>query len=124
MYQKNRKNKVFQNYIYFIFIFVLLSYYIYLQSFSGFHLRYSGYTTEYLHQLFIPVLFFGLSYNKLTKKSNRTNYLLLIIVFTYAAFLGKFRADVLAIIIGLLFLINFNFRNDSKLKKAHEEAYK
>jgi hypothetical protein len=94
---------------------LLLSYYIYLKNFSGFHLRYSGYTAAFLHQLFLPVLFFGLSYNKLTKKSNRTNYLLLIIVFTYGAFLGKFRADVLAIIIGLLFLINFNFRNDSKL---------
>jgi len=110
-----RKNKVFQNYIYFIFIFVLLSYYIYLQSFSGFHLRYSGYTTEYLHQLFIPVLFFGLSYNKITKNSNQTLFSILLIVLFYVVFLGKSRAPSLAIIIGLIFLINLNIRNDSKL---------
>ena len=109
-----RRKIIFEHYMYIIFFFLLLSYYIYLKNFSGFHLRYSGYTAAFLHQLFLPVLFFGLSYNRLTNKSNRTNYLLLIIVFTYGAFLGKFRADVLAIIIGLLFLINFNFRNDSK----------
>ena len=110
-----RRKIIFERYIYIIFFFLLLSYYIYLKNFSGFHLRYSGYTIGFLHQLFLPVLFFGLSYNRLTNKSNRTNYLLLIIVFTYGAFFGKFRAVVLAIIIGLLFLINFNFRNDSKL---------
>ena len=108
-----RRKIIFEHYMYIIFFFLLLSYYIYLKNFSGFHLRYSGYTAAFLHQLFLPVLFFGLSYNRLTNKSNRTNYLLLIIVFTYGAFLGKFRSDVLAIIIGLLFLRNFNFRNDS-----------
>ena len=110
-----RRKIIFERYIYIIFFFLLLSYCIYLKNFSGFHLRYSGFTTSCLHQLFIPVLFFGLSYNKLTKNSNQTLFLILLIVFFYATFLGKARASSLAIIIGLLFLINFNFRNDSKL---------
>jgi len=118
------KNKVFQNCIYLIFIFVLLSYYIYLQSFSGFHLRYSGYTTAYLHQLFIPVLFFCLTYNKITKNSNQTLFLILLIVFFYATFLGKSRASFLAIIIGLLFLINLNIRNDIKLGSSFINIFK